>query len=50
MSKTIKSYISDKEKIMNAAVKQAIKTSLIARKLANSSICADKYEFSCLKS
>ena len=44
-SKIVESYISDKEKIMNAAVKNGKKRSSIAESLINNPTCADKYKF-----
>ena len=49
MSKIIESNISDKEKIVNAAVKNNIKRSSIAENLINDPTSADKYKFSMFK-
>ena len=46
VSKIIESYISDKEKIMNAPVKNDIKRSSIADGLINDPTSAEKYKFS----
>ena len=44
LSKIIESYISDKEKIINAAVKNDIKRSLKTENLTNDATSADKYK------
>ena len=46
VSEIFELYISDKEKIMNAAVKNDIKRSSIADSLINDPTSAEKYKFS----